>query len=126
MSRRERRLRRPPLLLAAAVLRTRSDLVLGWFLLRRKMRGAESLSAVPLILTFSLSRNDAVSVWTNTFCRPVIERRSPSSWPSPSGRRDSFVTSIGHSPFGDSIQRQGVPDLARQNRRSICINAFFN
>jgi hypothetical protein len=37
--------------------------------------------------------------------RLVIERGSPSSWPSPSRRRNSFGEFISHSLIDDSIQR---------------------
>ena len=56
--------------------------------------------------------------------RLVIKRGFPSSWPSPSGRRDSFVAFAGRSPFSDSIQRWSISHPAQQNGRSTCISAF--
>src|SRR5579871_2926924 len=66
------------------------------------------------------------SLWRKLTGRRVIKLGSPSSWPSPSGRRNSFVAFEDCSRISDSIQRWDISRSAQQNGGLVYISAFFN
>src|SRR5579872_999117 len=71
-----------------------------------------------------LDRNDAVQIFEDMTVRLVSKRGSPSSWPSPLRRRNSFIEFAGRLLNGDSIQRSDGSCLFQHDRSEMVLARF--